>query len=198
MSKMGRPRKFDMEAALDSAVDVFYAKGYEATTVDDLTAAMGVNRPSLYATFGNKETLFLQVLNRYRDRYVPQVQEVLASKKNARQAMETFLHLTAQWHVQHSQMMGCLIANSSPDCRMDQPNIYEHIQKLHTQNEEMFFQRLQQAIDDGELPQGADIRGLAQFFNGVIQGMAVLARGQHNPDAIWSMVRFAMRAWPNY
>ncbi|NJL42084.1 MAG: TetR/AcrR family transcriptional regulator [Leptolyngbyaceae cyanobacterium SM1_4_3] len=197
MPRMGRPREFDWETALDRAIDTFYAKGYEATTLDDLTAAMGIKRPSLYATFGNKEALFLQALERYGERAALEAQTALTSHRHARESVEAFLYLAAEWHVQRSRMMGCLIANSSSDCREEQPTICKRIQQLHQRNEEILYQRLQQGIEAGELSQNADIRGLAQFFNGVTQGMAVLARGQHNPEAIWNMAKFSMGAWPD-
>ena len=196
MSKTGRPREFDPATALDRAIEIFYAKGYEATTLDDLTAAMGIKRPSLYASFGNKEALFLQSLERYGERSALAAQTALTSQNNAQKAVEAFLYLVAEWHTQHSQMMGCLIANSSSDCREEQSNICDRIQHLHQKNEEILFQRLQQGVDSGELPQDADTRGLAQFFYGVTQGMAILARGQRNPEAIRNMAKFAMRAWP--
>ncbi|NJM84940.1 MAG: hypothetical protein HC839_01285 [Leptolyngbyaceae cyanobacterium RM2_2_21] len=94
-------------------------------------------------------------------------------------------------------MMGCLIANSSSDCREEQPSICDRIQQLHQKNEEILFQRLQRGVKAGELTQETDIRGLAQFLNGVTQGMAILARGQHNPEAIWNMAKFSMQAWPD-
>lgn len=197
MPKIGRPRGFDWEAALDLAIDTFYAKGYEATTLDDLTAAMGIKRPSLYASFGNKEALFLQALERYGERSALEAQKALVSQSKVREAVESFLYLAAEWHVQRSQMMGCLIANSSSDCREEQPSICKRIQQLHQKNEEILFHRLQQGVEAGELAQDTDIRGLAQFFNGVTQGMAVLARGQHNPEAIWNMAKYALQVWPD-
>ncbi|NJM84941.1 MAG: TetR/AcrR family transcriptional regulator [Leptolyngbyaceae cyanobacterium RM2_2_21] len=103
MPKTGRPRNFDWEAALDRAIDTFYAKGYEATTLDDLTAAMGIKRPSLYASFGNKEALFLQALERYGERSALETQKVLASQSKVREAVEAFLYLAADWHAQRSQ-----------------------------------------------------------------------------------------------
>ncbi|MEM1309552.1 MAG: TetR/AcrR family transcriptional regulator [Cyanobacteria bacterium P01_H01_bin.153] len=197
MSKTGRPREFNFETALNRAIDAFYAKGYEATTLDDLTTAMEIKRPSLYASFGNKEALFLQALQRYGERSALEAQTILNSQSDTQKAVEAFLYLTAEWHVQRSQMMGCLIANSSSDCREEQSNICKHIQQLHQKNEEILFQRLQRGIESGELPPDIDTRGLAQFFYGVTQGMAVLARGQRNPEAIWNMAKFAMQAWPN-
>lgn len=195
MSKRGRPRGFDEEEALDRAVRVFQAKGYGATTLDDLTTAMGINRPSLYASFGNKEALFHRVLDRYRDRYAQEADQVLTSRSSTQEAIETLLQWAAEWHWHHNQRQGCLIVNSTPDCRPDQPQICDHILRLQTQNEEMLFQRLQQGVGV-DLPQDADCRGLAQFFNGVIQGIAVLVREQQNPEAIRSLIRYAMRAWP--
>lgn len=196
MAEMGRPRQFDVDAALDKAVQVFQGKGYEATTVEDLTAAMGVNRPSLYAAFGNKEALFHRVLDRYRDRYAREAQQIFAGSPNTRQALEAFLDWAAEWHLHRNQGLGCLIVNSSPECRRDHPQICEHIQTLHVQNEEMLFQQLQQGVGV-DLSEDVDVRGLAQFFNGVLQGMAVLARAQQDPEAIRNLIRYAMCAWPD-
>ncbi len=195
MSKRGRPRGFDEEEALDRAVQVFQAKGYGATTLDDLTTAMGINRPSLYGSFGNKEALFHRVLDRYQDRYAREADQVLNRCSSTAKAIETWLQWAAEWHWHHNQRQGCLIVNSTSDCRPDQPQICDHILRLQTQNEEMLFQRLHQGVGV-DLPQDADCRGLAQFFNGVIQGIAVLVREQQNPEAIQSLIRYAMGAWP--
>ncbi|MEO0377177.1 MAG: TetR/AcrR family transcriptional regulator [Cyanobacteria bacterium P01_A01_bin.17] len=195
MSKTGRPREFSVDAALDKAVEVFYVKGYEAATLDDLTAAMGIQRPSLYSAFGNKEALFLRAIERYRESYVRSAQATLSEEPNGKKAIERFLAQVVECHVK-SNGLGCLIVNSSVDCQALQASICDRIRQIHTQNEEMIYQRLQRAVADGDLSHKTDIRGLAQFYNGVIQGMAVLARGQNNPDAVRSMAVFAIKAWP--
>ncbi|PZD73306.1 HTH-type transcriptional repressor ComR [Acaryochloris thomasi RCC1774] len=196
MSKTGRPREFSVDAALDKAVEVFYVKGYEAATLDDLTAAMGIQRPSLYSAFGNKETLFLRAIERYRESYVRSAQATLSEEANGKKAMERFLAQTAECHIK-SNGLGCLIVNSSVDCQVLQASICDRIRQIHTQNEEMIYRRLERAVADGDLTRKTDIRGLAQFYNGVIQGMAVLARGQNSLDAVRSMAVFAMKAWPD-
>ncbi|MEO0828587.1 MAG: TetR/AcrR family transcriptional regulator [Cyanobacteria bacterium J06635_15] len=195
MKKTGRPREFDVDAALDQAVQVFYAKGYEATTLEDLTQAMGIQRPSLYSAFGNKETLFLKVLERYRTQSVQSSQAALEEEADGKKAIAGFLTQIAEYHIT-SDGLGCLIVNSSVDCQPRQGKIGDRIRQLHDQNETMIYQRLQRALTDGDLPAETDIRGLAQFYNGVIQGMAVLARAQKNPDAVRQMVKFAIAAWP--
>ncbi|MEM9906083.1 MAG: TetR/AcrR family transcriptional regulator [Cyanobacteria bacterium P01_D01_bin.44] len=195
MKKTGRPREFNIQAALDQAVQVFYVKGYEATTLEDLTQAMGIQRPSLYAAFGNKEALFLKVLERYRSQSVQGSQAALEEEPNGQNAIAAFLAQIAEYHIT-SDGLGCLIVNSSVDCQPCQGEICDRIRHLHDQNEAMIYQRLQRALTDGDLPAQTDIRGLAQFYNGVIQGMAVLARAQKKPDAVRQMVKFAMKVWP--
>ncbi|MEM9164407.1 MAG: TetR/AcrR family transcriptional regulator [Cyanobacteria bacterium P01_F01_bin.4] len=203
MKKTGRPREFNIEAALDQAVQVFYVKGYEATTLEDLTQAMGIQRPSLYAAFGNKEALFLKVLERYRSQSVQSSQATLEEEPNGQKAIADFLAQIAEYHIT-SDGLGCLIVNSTVDCQPRQGEICDRasadlsgcIRHLHDQNEAMIYQRLQRALTDGDLPAQTDIRGLAQFYNGVIQGMAVLARAQKKPDAVRQMVKFAMKVWP--
>lgn len=195
MKKTGRPRKFDVDTALNQAVTVFFAKGYDATTIDDLTQAMGIQRPSLYSAFGNKESLFLKVLERYRETCIQGSREILGNEPDGKQAISRFLERRAECHIE-SDWLGCLVVNSSVDCQPMQEGVGDRIRQIHDQNEALIYQRLQQALADGDLSAEADIRGLAQFYNGVIQGMGVLARGQRSPDAVRQMARFAMAAWP--
>lgn len=194
--KIGRPREFDTNVAIQKALEVFYAQGYEAATLDDLTKAMGINRPSLYSTFGNKKTLFLTVLNRYSEGFMRKAENWLMKEKNGKKAIACLLRNIAKHHIE-ANGLGCLVVNSLVECQPMQDDICECICNIYNENEAMLYKRLKQAVVEGDLSPKTDIRGMAQFYNSVIQGMAVIARGQKNPDAIYQTVEFAIAAWPN-
>src|SRR6266404_467975 len=112
---LGRPRAFDIEKALERALQVFWEKGYEGTSLSDLTEAMGINRPSLYATFGNKESLFKKVLDRYGSGPAAFMREAL-EMPSARAAVERLLRGTADLVTGSSNPPGCLAVHAALSC----------------------------------------------------------------------------------
>src|SRR5882724_2242913 len=112
---VGRPRAFDIEKALDRAVDVFWRKGYEGTSLSDLTEAMGINRPSLYAAFGNKEDLFRKVLDRYSDGPAAYVREAL-NEPTAKAVAERLMRGAAEVLTNPRNPSGCLIVQGALSC----------------------------------------------------------------------------------
>lgn len=196
-TERGRPRQFDKQQALQQALQVFAAKGYEGTSLDDLTAAMGINRPSLYAAFGNKEALFLEALKAYTQPHDQAMAQALSAAPTAREAFAQLLQTAVENHLGHrdcqQRMSGCVMVNSTILSASDQQCLDQSLRQLHDGHEQMMAARLQQGVAAGDLPPDTDVQGLAQFFNGVLQGMAVLARAQQSEAALRSMARIALR-----
>lgn len=196
----GRPRKFERNTALKQALGVFYAKGYDGASVDDLTAAMGINRPSLYASFGNKEDLFLQVLDFYFQPAQERMETLLFAEADAQQAFRQLFESHLEQLLKpnpacQQELGGCLLVNSTIlACR--EPRVSEYLRQMHERHQELFQRRLQQAQAAGQLPADCDVLALAQYFNGVLQGMAILARGQQSPEAVRNLAQIALRVWP--
>lgn len=198
-SRRGRPRKFDLEQALQAATQVFYAQGYEGASLDDLTQAMGINRPSLYACFGNKESLFLKCLAHYTEQNIAKLRAIL-EQGPARQAIQAALqfiagNLMTSPGEDPQTLGGCLVANSTIlACR--ESRIGEFLQTLHHQHERLLLDCLQRGVDSGEFPPDTEVLPLAQSLNSIMQGMGILARAQQSPEAVHNVARLALRLLP--
>lgn len=193
----GRPRAFNKDCALQKAIEVFTAKGYEATSLEDLTQAMGINKPSLYAAFGNKDALFLQALEAYTAPQDQIIKDKLFAEANTYRAFEQVFELIYQNHTHQSacgqNMNGCLVANSTMLNCEEKKAFAEALQRNHNLHEDIFFERLEQGRQHGDLKPDTDSRALAQFFNGILVGIAVLARGQQKPEALCNIVNLALQ-----
>lgn len=170
----GRPRSFDINEALDRAMEVFWRKGYEGASLPDLTEAMGINRPSLYAAFGNKESLFRKALDRYAEGPASKVRAAL-SEPTARKVAEGFLCGTVMLLTNPKHPRGCMAVQGALACGDASDSIRRELitRRLVVQDE--LRQRFQRAIDEGDLPKDADAGHLAQYITTIAQGMAVQA-----------------------
>ncbi|HEY9841186.1 MAG: TetR/AcrR family transcriptional regulator [Candidatus Sericytochromatia bacterium] len=199
VGERGRPRGFDKEIALHKALDVFVSKGYEATSLDDLTEAMGINRPSLYAAFGNKEALFLQALEAYACPQDARMRALLFSEPDTHRALAALFTGVAEQHAlqeAEGRPMGCLVANSTVLSCGEQQALSAKLKQMHDRHEAMLHERLELGRSSGDLPPETDTLALARFFNGLLAGMGVLARAQQNPDALRSIASVAIAALP--
>ena len=192
---IGRPRNFDMDEALDRALDVFWRKGYEGASVSDLTVAMGINPPSLYAAFGNKEGLFRKALDRYTAKHDGFMQEVLARSK-ARDGIAALLSKTAEALTDKSSPPGCLLVQGIAGAGDHAQCIGNELAARRAAIETMIRERLKRAKAEGELPPNADPTALARFIATVTQGMAVQAAGGASRAELRRVADTAMAAWP--
>jgi AcrR family transcriptional regulator len=194
LATRGRPRSFDREQALERALHVFWLRGYEATSLADLTATMGINPPSLYAAFGDKERLFLEAVGLYL-KTLRIGWAVLHEEHTARDAMKRLLDWTAELMTQSRWPRGCLLMMSTTNC--SSRRLTEVIAELRAIGEAQIRERLERAIAERELPAGADAAGLAKFFVTIIMGMSMQARDGASRRELMEVVAVAMRSWPN-
>ena len=192
---MGRPRAFDMDQALDQALHVFWEKGYEGTSIADLTKAMGINPPSLYAAFGNKETLFKKVLNRYEARRDEIFEEAFAAP-TARQAIERLLESVAERLSGKDGPSGCLMVQAALCGGEECDSVRKDLAARRAQGEILIRRRLERGKKEGDLPKDADLVGLARYLATVMQGMAVQAAGGASRKELRAIANTALRAWP--
>lgn len=194
----GRPRSFDVDVALDQALAVFWRKGFQGASLADLTAAMGINKPSLYAAFGDKETLYLKALARYAQASTQQSLELLDEAPSARQAVEDFLRRTARDMTDRTLPGGCFIVNGIADCQLSAtpPAVEAALREALRGAEARLRARLHRAQVAGELPAHAQADALAAFFNAVTAGMGVLAKGGARRAKLDTVIDAALACWP--
>jgi AcrR family transcriptional regulator len=193
---IGRPRAFDKDQALDQALHVFWEKGYEGTSIADLTAVMGINPPSLYAAFGNKEALFKKALERYEAKRDAFFAEAFAAP-TAREAMTRLLEGTAELLSDKRTPQGCLMVQGAL-CGGDAcESVKQDLASRRQAGEVLIRERLKRAKREDDLPEDADPAALASYVATVMQGMAVQAAGGATAKQLREIARLALRAWPS-
>ncbi len=194
----GRPRNFDPDTALDRALEVFWRHGFQAASLADLTAAMGLSKPSLYAAFGDKESLYLQALERYVALQVAQHAAIFDTEPDARQALEKFLRTMAILLTDPAQPCGCLIVNGMADCGMAStpPAIEQALRKAVQGSAARLHRKLTQAQRDGQLAPGINTSDLAAFFTSLLAGIGILAKAGGTRAKLDAVISAAMNAWP--
>jgi AcrR family transcriptional regulator len=192
---MGRPRCFDASEALDAALQVFWKKGYEGASLSDLTAAMHIERPSLYATFGNKEELFLKVLDRYADTVGAFVAEAL-NEPTGRAVVERLLMKTADALTNPCNQPGCMTVQGALSGGDDSKRIRRELDLRRDRAEAVLRKRLERAKSEGDLPAGANAADLARYVLTVSQGMAVQAKGGATRAQLRRVAQTTLAAWP--
>jgi AcrR family transcriptional regulator len=193
----GRPRAFDPDAALESAMHVFWAKGYEGASLSDLTLAMRINRPSLYAAFGNKEELFRKVLDRYVNGPLAYFGKALAAPK-ARDVIERIFFGAAKMAGDPRLPAGCLMVQGALAVGNAAGSVRKEAAGRRATSEVALRGRLQRAKREGDLPQDADPAELARYVMTVLQGMAVQGADGASPDQLRRVARVALCAWPKH
>lgn len=190
----GRPRSFDCDKALDKAMEVFWRKGYEGASISDLTAAMGINPPSLYAAFGNKEDLFRKALDRYVERRAVIWIEAMEAP-TAREAVERLLHKSADLLTKECSP-GCLMVKGSLTCGDGAERLQHEMAAVRARGEAMLQDRFERAKIEGDLPPDADPNSLARFVMTIGQGMSVQAAGGASCEDLHRIVDVALGAFP--
>jgi AcrR family transcriptional regulator len=192
---MGRPREFNTERALDLATELFWRKGYEGTSLSDLTTTLGITRPSLYAAFGNKEALFLMALDRYEANagaYRVKALEAPTGYEVARQ----LLHGVVNLHGDRNNPAGCMGVQSALVCGDDSAAIRRELASRRRAGEAAIRRRLQRAKVEGDLPRTSDPADLARFLSVLIYGMAVQSAGGASRKELLNVAEMALKQWP--
>jgi len=192
---LGRPRSFETGKALDAAMKVFWCKGYEGASLSDLTKAMDINRPSLYAAFGDKESLFRKVLDRYDSGPAGYVREAL-NQSTARAVVERLMEGAANLATASSNPRGCLFVQSALACGDKSKAIRNDLILRRDAGEKAVRLRLKRAQAEGDLPRDSNPADLARYVVTMIQGIAVQAASGATRDELRRVIRTALQAWP--
>jgi AcrR family transcriptional regulator len=193
--RTGRPREFDVDQALEGALKVFWRKGYEGSTLPDLTKAMGINRPSLYAAFGSKEKLFRKVLDRYSCGPAGYISKALEAP-TARAVVNELLRGTIELVTDRRNPRGCLIVHGALVCGEAAESIRRELVSRRLATEAAIRKRLQRGIVESDLPADSRAADMARYVVAVMQGIAVQAAGGANRAQLRRVAAMALRAWP--
>lgn len=193
--RTGRPRGFCVEETLDRAMTVFWRHGYEGASMSDLTSAMGINSPSLYACFGSKEGLFRAVLERYEERRKSFMESVLAAPTAAK-AAESYLHGVADFAIDTSGQNppGCLLLQSGLSC--GDSDIPDETARHRAEKEAALRARFEKARSHGDLPKSANPEALARYLMTVSNGICVQAASGASAEELHEVAAMALMAWP--
>lgn len=191
--RTGRPRSFDTKEALDRAMDVFWRKGYEGSSLTDLTAAMGINSPSLYAAFGSKEGLFLAVLDHYDAKRRDFLETVLTAP-TAREVAAAFLETVADYAADPKNLPGCLLVQGGLTCSDNR--VPMELARHRALKEEALKERFERARAEGDLPPDSNPASLARYVMTVSNGLAVQAAAGATAEELREVARMAVEAWP--
>jgi AcrR family transcriptional regulator len=191
----GRPRCFNLEEALDRSLLLFWEKGFQNTSLDEIAEAVGVKKPSLYAAFGDKEMLFRKVLQRYSGKLSEPVQ-ALDRYDDIREAIKAFIELGIAAGCTNGGPRGCLLASAFADSTLLPRNLAKEIKALINQADEAVAQRLKKAVRDGQLPSDFDVKGGAKFLITLMHGVALRLRAGESRADLQRVKNVALRCLP--
>ncbi len=191
----GRPREFCVDAALSAALKVFWSKGYEGASLSELTEAMGVTRPSLYAAFGNKEALFRKALDLYEREKLAFMSAALEAP-TARGVAERILTSALSMQTSTSGPRGCLSVIHSVACGVEAESIKAEVVARRASSETALRRRFEKAQADGDLPEGTDPAALVRYLMTILQGMAVQAGSGVPRESLDQLVATTLSLWP--
>ncbi len=198
-TERGRPRGFDADRALEQALHLFWRKGFDATSMSELTNAMGINKPSLYAAFGDKETLYLRAMERYAAQRLQHPFSLLGGEPDVRLAVDAFLRALAKMYTQTELPDGCFLINGSADLgNAALPDSVEAGLKAMLKGGEATIKvRLERGKREGQFPAAMEPSHQAAFLMSVVAGLAVLAKSGAGLAKLNRVIDVAMAGWTN-
>jgi len=191
----GRPREFDVEEALTAALRVFWRRGYEGASMAELTAEMGIAKPSLYAAFGNKEELFKKALDLYEREKLAYMTEAL-KEPTSRKMAERLLLGALKMQTSNCDPKGCLGVISSIACGPEASSIRQCVIERQKSSRQALIDRLEEFRAQGDLPADIEAEALARYMTALLQGLSVQAGAGASYDELKSLVEMALRTWP--
>ena len=193
--RTGRPRGFDYDEALDRAMHVFWQKGFEGASLNDLTTAMGIQPASLYKAFGNKRTLFEKALARYLAGPVAFVHDAL-NEPTAFAVAGRILRRTAEFLTEGRSRRGCMTIQAALAGGVESEPIRRKLIALRVKEQDALRRRFERAKSEGDLPNDADAADLARFVTAIYQGMTVQAINGASREDLLRLADTALRIWP--
>ena len=191
----GRPREFDVDEALAAALRVFWTKGYEGASLTDLTDAMGITRPSLYAAFGNKEALFRKALDLYEREKLAYVGEAL-KEPTSRAVAERLLRGALEMQTSDCEPRGCMRVIGSVTCGPEAESIRADLMNRRQSSQRAICERLERAKAEGDLPADTNVEGLCAYMGAILQGLAIQGASDAPKAQLEALVETTLAMWP--
>ncbi|MGK8512371.1 TetR/AcrR family transcriptional regulator [Nocardia asiatica] len=196
MAERGRPRAFDRAEALRRAMEVFWEHGYEGASMSDLTAAMGINSPSVYAAFGGKEALFRAAIELYGRTDGGYTDRALREEPTARASIEAMLRDNAAAYTEENKPHGCMVVLAGSTYTTRNTSVRDFLIEKRRETTDDIRHRLDRGVAEGDLPAGTDTAALAGFYTTVLYGLSIQARDGATPAELTASINCAMAAWP--
>jgi AcrR family transcriptional regulator len=196
MTQRGRPKEFDRETALNAAMVLFWKRGFEQTSVDDLAQAMGIRTSSLYSSFGDKETVFLDAVAHYRNGTGSVYDTSIAEGETARAGFENLFRIAAHELTRKDQPHGCMLLLALPTCSPKYEHLQKELDRLRLLSEDVMLRRLEGAVRNEEIPKSANLPLLVSYFRTTLMGMSQQARAGASKETLLEVGRLALQVWP--
>jgi AcrR family transcriptional regulator len=194
MATRGRPREFDREQALRRAMELFWERGYEGASVNELTAAMGISSPSLYAAFGSKEVLFREAVSLYAGVEGALTERALAKGPTAREGVDRMLRENAREYTDPQTPTGCMLVLGAT-AWTENERVRQFVSDYRRESHEALRARIERGVADGDVPPKADVNALTAFYATVLEGLSIQARDGAARKELNAIVDSAMAAW---
>jgi AcrR family transcriptional regulator len=192
----GRPRAFDRQVAVDAAMKLFWERGFEGTSFDELISAMGISPSSFYNAFNSKEQLYKEATQCYLDGPSKWFARALSEESHVKKAFERLVESTAIAFTRDELPTGCMISLAGAHVPPSLTSVRESMVSYRAMAEQLLAERLKKGIAQGQLPPDTDAKLLASFFGTVFRGMAVQARDGKSRKRLLEIGQMAMKAWP--
>lgn len=195
MATRGRPLTFDPDAALQRALEVFWKRGYEGTSLSDLTRAMGIASASIYSYFGSKENLFRRVMERYGATAGAPPRDALEEHPLVRDAIHAMLYATVDQITRSDAPHYCMLILAAPTGAIENEPVREFLAEIRRSQFTAIRDRLQRGVDEGELAAGTDVDAVARYYTTIVQGLSIQARDGATRNELEDIVAGAMAGW---
>ncbi len=189
---MARPREFDTTEALGKAMDVFWTKGYEATTLCDLLEAMGLSKSSFYDTFGSKHEVFLDTIEHYKKTMTAQITGVARLESPARKLIDSLFDRAVSRITEEGGQRGCFLNNCAVEVALHDPQAAKLIGGGIGLMEDTFFLLVERGQREGDIASNKDARALARYLTSSLNGLLVIAKANPDPEGLADIARLSL------
>lgn len=184
----GRPKQYDAQTALQLAGGVFWAKGYSGTSLDDLAAAMGMNRPSIYRAFGDKEAVYRQAMGQFAQQMDEGFSRTILQETDLRKGLSKFYRAALDVYGAGDTALGCMVVCTAPAVAVVHPEVQADLLSVIEQLDAKFLDRVELAISEGQIPEVSDAKSLSKLIQAVLHSLAIRVRAGESKA---SLRRFA-------